>query len=136
MLSNRDQFDAKRTSKSRVGTLESAGTRGGSSRTTKPSAPHPRLILRIVFRIPATSRYREVKQISASTFIGIITMSVSSIGGANPIPRSPEASVVQKAGPDHDGDADDGGSKTAKAVSAPVVNAAGQRLGQIVNAKA
>jgi hypothetical protein len=63
-------------------------------------------------------------------------MSVSSIGGANPIPRSPEASEVQKAGADHDGDADDGASKTAKAAPAPVVNATGQRLGQIVNVQA
>jgi hypothetical protein len=75
-------------------------------------------------------------------------MSVSSIGSAPPPPpqqpvqSQPEASEVKKSAPDHDGDADDGGS-TVQAQQpapppppAPTVNLDGQQVGQIVNTTA
>jgi len=63
-------------------------------------------------------------------------MSVSSISGVNTMPPSPEASEVKQTGPDHDGDADDGGAKAVKSTPTPTVNTTGQKLGQIVNVKA
>ena len=43
---------------------------------------------------------------------------------------------VRKAGPDHDGDADDRGAAPAAAAAKPVANALGQMIGQHVNVKA
>jgi hypothetical protein len=48
---------------------------------------------------------------------------------ATAVQRKPETGEVNLHG-DHDGDADDGGA------SRPTTNAGGQKLGQIVNAKA
>ena len=63
-------------------------------------------------------------------------MSVSSVGSANVAPRSPEASEVQKAGPDHDGDSDDHGAQAVIAPPAPSISATGQKLGRVINATA
>ena len=63
-------------------------------------------------------------------------MSFSSVSSANAAPRSPEASEVRKAGPDHDGDSDDHGAKAVNAPPAPTVSATGQKLGQVINATA
>ena len=63
-------------------------------------------------------------------------MSVGSVSSTTVVSPSPESAEVQKAGPDHDGDADDGGAKAVKAAPAPTVNSAGQKLGQVINAAA
>jgi len=66
-------------------------------------------------------------------------MSVSSIS-SNAMQgalRTPEAAEVKKAGPDHDGDADDhGGAKAAGSAAGPTVNTQGQTVGQKINVKA
>jgi hypothetical protein len=67
-------------------------------------------------------------------------MNVSSTGAAarsyptQSTQRSQEAGEVKKAGPDHDGDADDGGAQAMAAK--PSTNLNGQALGQIVNVRA
>lgn len=52
------------------------------------------------------------------------------------LPRNSESAEVKKAGPDHDGDADDGGG--AKAVKPPTAstNLNGQTTGQVINVRA
>ena len=51
--------------------------------------------------------------------------------------RNSEAAEVKKAGPDHDGDADDGGgAKAVKPPTAPTVNSNGQTIGQVISVKA
>ena len=66
-------------------------------------------------------------------------MNVSSVGSTfstlqtQALQRTPEAAEVQKAGPDHDGDADDGGAKAAQPPAAPTVNMNGQRTGQVIH---
>jgi hypothetical protein len=60
-------------------------------------------------------------------------MSVGSISSASVAPVNPEASEVQKAGPDHDGDADDRGAKAVQAPPAPTVNVRGQKIGQVIS---
>lgn len=68
-------------------------------------------------------------------------MSVSSVGGAasasynQAVQRQPEATEAKKAGPDRDGDADDGSSKVQTA-PAPTTNASGQVIGQRINVTA
>jgi len=53
------------------------------------------------------------------------------------LPRNSESAEVKKAGPDHDGDADDGGgAKAVKSPTAPTVNLNGQTIGQGINVKA
>ena len=65
-------------------------------------------------------------------------MNVSSISNTysnfstQAIQRTPEAAEVQKNGRDNDGDADDGGANTVKAVQ-PTVNTSGQTIGQLIN---
>jgi hypothetical protein len=70
-------------------------------------------------------------------------MNVSSVGNAfsnlqtQAIQRTPEAAEVKQAGPDNDGDADDGGSaKAAKPAAAPSVNMNGQKIGQLIHVSA
>jgi hypothetical protein len=69
-------------------------------------------------------------------------MNISSVGNSysslqtQATQRSPEAAEVQKAGPDKDGDSDDGGAKAVQAAPAPTVNLKGQKLGQIINISA
>ena len=68
-------------------------------------------------------------------------MSISAISSSNVsaqvLQRSSEAGEVGKAGPDHDGDADDGaGAKAVKAAPAPTVNSTGQTVGQLISVKA
>ena len=48
--------------------------------------------------------------------------------------RTPEAAEI-KGAPEHDGDSDDGASKTVKA-PAPTVNLNGQKIGQLINVAA
>jgi hypothetical protein len=66
-------------------------------------------------------------------------MSVSSITSNSAVipplkPATPEALETSRAGPDHDGDADDRGG--AVRAAQPVVNTSGQPTGLVVNTKA
>lgn len=66
-------------------------------------------------------------------------MNVSSVSSAVPqaISGTSEAGEVRKAGPDHDGDADDrGAAPAAAAASRPSVNSLGQMIGQHLSVKA
>ena len=68
-------------------------------------------------------------------------MNISSVGNASSaaytqaVQRQPEATEVKKAGPDGDGDADDGGSKV-QAAPPPTSNMDGQIVGQLINTTA
>lgn len=68
-------------------------------------------------------------------------MSIGSVGSASSAPytqavqRQPEAAEAKKAGPDQDGDADDGGKKV-QSTPAPTTNASGQIIGQHINVTA
>lgn len=68
-------------------------------------------------------------------------MSIGSVGGASSatytqaVQRQPEATEAKKAGPDRDGDSDDGGKKVQSA-PAPTTNANGQVIGQRINVTA
>lgn len=69
-------------------------------------------------------------------------MTVVSVGGTNgnftpqAVQRTPEAAEVRKAGGDHDGDADDGGTTAVKTAPAPSVNLNGQTVGQHIDVSA
>jgi len=68
-------------------------------------------------------------------------MNVSAVSNTNvstqALQRNSEAAEVKKAGPDHDGDADDGGvAKAAKPSTAPTVNSNGQTIGRVISVKA
>lgn len=68
-------------------------------------------------------------------------MSIGSVGSASSaaytqaVQRQPEATEAKKAGPDLDGDADDG-SSTVQPAPTPTTNASGQVIGQHINVTA
>lgn len=68
-------------------------------------------------------------------------MNIGSIGGSAHAyamqagSRLPESAEPQKAGPDHDGDADDGASRVQASASS-TVNMSGQKLGQLIHVSA
>lgn len=67
-------------------------------------------------------------------------MSVSSVGEASSaaytqaLQAKSEAKEAKAAGPDHDGDKDDGASQVKTA--APTTNTSGQTIGQVINTTA
>jgi hypothetical protein len=69
-------------------------------------------------------------------------MNVAAVGSSysslqtQAVQRTPESAEVQKAGPDNDGDSDDGGAKAVQAAPAPTVNLNGQKVGQVINVSA
>lgn len=67
-------------------------------------------------------------------------MSIGSIGGSlmnsalQATAATPKGGESREVGPDHDGDADDGGAKAAQASTGPSVNLSGQTVGQLFSA--
>ena len=68
-------------------------------------------------------------------------MSIGSVGSTSSatytqaVQRQPEATETRPAGPDRDGDSDDGGT-TVQPAPAPTTNANGQVIGQRINVTA
>jgi hypothetical protein len=66
-------------------------------------------------------------------------MNVGSTSATPPPPvtqATAESREVKKSGPDNDGDADDGGSKSVQSAPQTSVNLQGQTLGQLINTSA
>jgi hypothetical protein len=67
------------------------------------------------------------------------SMDVGSVGSSyinfqtQALQRTPEAAEAKTAGPDNDGDSDDGGAKSVQAAPAPTLNLSGQKIGQVIN---
>jgi len=68
-------------------------------------------------------------------------MNIGSVGSVpsfniQALQGQPEAAETKKAGPDGDGDADEGGAAIKTQAPAPTVNENGQTVGQVINVTA